>query len=110
VIRTEPVLGMFNAEIVDASEDMMTMDEGCLTWPGLVLTITRPQVIRIRYATPTGERFTKKYQDMTARIIQHELDHIRGIPFGRHVPRLVLEMALKKAKKQGHKYRIGDVI
>lgn len=110
VIRTEPIMGMFNAEIVDSSEDMLEFDEGCLSWPGLSLSIKRPQVIRLRYTDPRGERFTKKYQDMTARIIQHELDHIKGIPFAARVSSLVLEMALKKAKKNGYNYSKKDVL
>ena len=81
-----------------------------MTYPGLIVKVKRPRIIRVRYASPTGEITTEKYQDMTARIIQHELDHLNGITLGNRVSRLHLEMAIKKAKKRGHNYRIGDLL
>ena len=109
-IRTEPVMGLFNVEIVDASKETTTLEEGCLSFPGIILKIKRPRVIRIRYTDPLGERQTVKFQDMTARIIQHELDHCNGIPFTNRVTPFQLERALKKAKKAGHEYLIGEVL
>lgn len=110
VIRTEPIMAFFNAEIVDISQETLDIEEGCLSFPGIRLSIVRPQVIKVRYSDPTGERKTAKFQDMTARIIQHELDHCNGITFGNRVSRLKLEQAIKKAKKEGHKYLINDLL
>lgn len=106
VLRTEPVMGMFNAEIVDASKEKEAYVEGCLSFPGLTLNIKRAKIIKVRYTDPLGERKTAKFQDMTARIIQHELDHCNGIPFGKRVTRFQLERALKKS---GKSYLISDV-
>jgi peptide deformylase len=47
---------------------------------------------------------------MTARVIQHELDHMNGITLGQRVSRLVLELAIKKAKKTGRNYVVGDLV
>jgi len=110
VLRTDPVMAMFNAEIVDASPEKVTLEEGCLSFPGVLLKVERAQVIRVRYSDPLGNRKTAKFQDITARIIQHELDHVNGIPFGNRVSRLSLEQAIKKARKQGFKYLIGDLL
>jgi peptide deformylase len=110
VIRSDPVLAFFNAKIVDTSEEMLDLEEGCLTYPGLVLKIKRPRAIRVRFTDPLGETNTKKFQDMTARVIQHEMDHMQGLTFGHHVSRLQLEMAINKASKLGRHYLIGDLV
>lgn len=109
VLRTEPVMGMFNAEIVDASKEKETYDEACLSFPGLLLKIKRPKVIKVRYTDPLGERKTAKFQDMTARIIQHELDHCNGIPFTNRVTKFQLERVLEKVRKKGHHYLFNDI-
>src|SRR6185312_16434973 len=49
-LRTEPVMGMFNAEIVDASKEKEEYLEGCLSFPGLTLNIKRAKVIKVRYS------------------------------------------------------------
>jgi peptide deformylase len=110
VIHSDPVMGFFNAKIVDVSEEQIELEEGCLSFPGITLKITRPRVIRVRFADPLGNITTQKFQDMTARVIQHELDHCEGIVFGDRVSRLNLEIASKKAKKLGYNYNIGDLI
>lgn len=107
VIKSDPIQGFFNPIIVDQSDEQIEMEEGCLSYPGLILKIKRPQVIKVRYADPTGVVQTKKYQDLTARIIQHEIDHLNGVVFGSKVSRLQLERAIKKSNKN---YIIGDLI
>lgn len=109
VIRSDPIQGFFNAKIVDTSEEQVLLEEGCLSYPGLVLKVKRPKVVRIRYSDPNGEVKTSKFQDMTARIIQHEIDHVEGVVFTDRVSRLSLEMAIKKANKLGYKYKIGEL-
>jgi len=108
VIRSDPVQGFFNANVVDTSEEEVILEEGCLSYPGLVLKVKRPKLIRIRFSDPEGNTKTAKYQDFTARIIQHEIDHINGIVFSDRVSRLSLEMAIKKTNKKGYHYKIGD--
>ena len=111
VIRSDPVLGFYNPKIVDASEEITELEEGCLTFKGLIVKVKRPQVVKIRYADPTGVITTKVFQDMTARVIQHEMDHLSGLTFGSRISKLKMEMALKKLKKErGISYRIGDLI
>ena len=110
VIRSDPVLGFFNAKIVDTSEEELLMDEACLSYPGLTLKIKRPQVIRVRYQTPDAQFHTQVFQDMTARIIQHELDHVNGIVMSDRASKLQLEFAIKKANKNGQHYKMKDFI
>jgi len=109
VIRSSPVIPFFNPIITDTSEEEVEMEEGCLTFKGILVKITRPRVIRVRYTDPTGKTETKKFQDMTARVIQHEIDHLDGILFGSRAKDTHLEQAIRKAKKAGYSYLKGDL-
>lgn len=98
-LKSNPILVCFNPIVVDASTEQIEMEEGCLTFPGLVLKIKRPKIIKVRFTLPNGETRTEKFIGMTARIFQHENDHLDGILFTSKVSPLKLEMARKKLKK-----------
>ena len=89
----------FNPRIVQPSEMQIVLDEGCLTYPGLYVKIKRPQHVRVRFQTPNGETLTKQFTGMTARIFQHELDHLDGIVFYNKANRYHREQAMRKWKK-----------
>ena len=109
VIRCSPVLCCFNPIIVDTSIERIKMEEGCLSYKGLILNIERPKSIRVRFTLPNGETKTEKFTGMTARIFQHEYQHLNGEIFTNNLTRLELEMAIKKAnKKYETKYKISD--
>lgn len=88
----------YNPRIVQFSTAQMELEEGCLTYPGLLVKITRPKSIKVRFATPNGETTTRKFTGLTARIIQHELDHLNGIIFYNRANRYHREQALRKWK------------
>lgn len=100
-VRANPVLVCFNPVIVDEKSKEIEMEEGCLTFPNLVFKVKRPEAIKIRYQQPNGETVTQIYTGMTARIMQHEADHLDGILYIDYVSKLKLDMARKKAKKYG---------
>jgi peptide deformylase len=99
VAMANPILCCFNPKIVDVSEDEIYMEEGCLSYPGLYVKIKRPQVIRIRYTMPNGETVTGQFQDLTARVMQHELDHLDGICHLNRANKFHLDQAKNKMKK-----------
>lgn len=78
-IPAQPNIVMYNPIIVDKSEETMDLDEGCLTYPGLILKMKRSRIVKVRYAQPNGNVVTEKYTDHAARAIQHEIDHIDGL-------------------------------
>ena len=88
----------FNPKVVQESEMQVTLEEGCLTYPGLLVKIKRPQHVRVRFTMPTGEVVTKQFTGMTARIFQHELDHLDGVVFYSRANLYHREKALKKWK------------
>ena len=53
-------------------------EEGCLSIPGVVLKVKRPQKIRVRYLNEDNKIFEKEYSDLLARVILHETDHLKG--------------------------------
>lgn len=92
----------FNPKIVQPSEMVVTLEEGCLTYPGLLVKIKRPQHIRVRFTKPDGDTITKQFTGMTARIFQHEIDHLDGIIYYNKANRVHRDKALEK-------WRRGDV-
>jgi peptide deformylase len=89
---------IFNPTITNTSEEMVKMEEGCISFPNLFLKIKRPSDIRMRMTDMNGETITEKFYGLTARIIQHEYDHLYGINFTQRVPRFYLDKAMKKRK------------
>lgn len=95
----------FNPRIVWKSEAQVELEEGCLTYPGLIVKVTRPQHIRVRFSVPNGDTLTKQFTGMSARIFQHELDHLDGVLFYNKANRYHRETALKKWRR-GEKYKV----
>jgi peptide deformylase len=89
----------FNPRVVQPSEQQVILEEGCLTYPGLLVKIKRPQHVRVRFTMANGETRTDTFTGMTARIFQHELDHLDGIKFFDRANRYHKEQALKKWKR-----------
>ena len=90
---------LFNPRIVDISTELVELEEGCLTYPGLFVPIKRPRHVRVRYQQPNGETVTEKYTGMTARVILHELDHLNGETFYNKANRYHREKALRKWRR-----------
>lgn len=88
----------FNPRIVDTSDEEVLLDEGCLTYPALYVKIKRPKSIRIRFTNIKGQTETQKYTGMTARIIQHEMDHLDGKLFFNRASRYHRDSAFRKHK------------
>lgn len=71
----------YNPRIVDVSEATVVLEEGCLTYPGLLVKIKRPQHIKVRFETPNGDTLTKQFTGITARTFLHQLDYLDGIVY-----------------------------
>lgn len=89
----------FNPIIVSYIGDEIKMEEGCLSYPGLLLKIKRPSAIRVRYANFDGRIKTMQFEGVTARVFQHELDHLNGIRFTDRVNPLYRDSVRQKLKK-----------
>ena len=89
----------FNPMIISASEETVVMKEGCLTFPFVFLSITRPRKVVVKYTDENGELKEGHLDGMMSRIFQHEYDHMLGRNFTEKVSKLKMDMAKKKAFK-----------
>lgn len=99
-----PIMACFNPRIVDYSEESVLLDEACLSFPGIIMKVRRARAIRARFATPDGNTITRKFEGMTARVFQHELQHLDGEFFFAKSSRPKIEAALKRAARDGYQY------
>lgn len=100
---TEPasIIGVFNPLIVDYDQETVVYEEGCISYPGLFIKIKRPRGIRVRYRGWNGEADTVRYEGYTARVFQHEYDHLNGITYQTRANRYHLDQAKNfKAKAE----------
>ena len=102
VQRTGEFLAMFNPVVVHRSEREWVASEGCLSFPGVELTIGRPAVIEVKFQDQFGHEKTEYFEDIDAKCVLHEIDHLDGKTFKSYVSELKYNMALKKAKKWGY--------
>lgn len=89
----------FNPEVIEQHDPRVGM-EGCLTYPGLALDVSRPFTILARYQDASGTVVERSFEGLLARCFCHETDHVNGITFTSKVSRLKLDMAKKKMKKR----------
>jgi len=95
----------FNPIIISSSVEEETMKEGCLTFPFVFLSITRPRKVVVKYEDENGDLKEGSLDGMISRVFQHEYDHMLGKTFVDGVSKLKLDMAYKKAEKQMNRYR-----
>jgi peptide deformylase len=74
----EGPLPVVNPRIVDTSEKMSAMDEGCLSLPGINVRVSRPESIRVIFQDAEGEKHEKSFNGLYATALQHEIDHLKG--------------------------------
>ena len=70
-----------NPEIVRQSDQLATGTEGCLSIPGLVGDVERPDAVIVRGLNRQGNAMRIKADGWLARIFQHEIDHLNGVLF-----------------------------
>lgn len=70
-----------NPEILEQEGEPWVFEEGCLSIPGIREDVKREPWIKIRYYDEDWNEHVEEYDDIDARVIQHEYDHIEGILF-----------------------------
>lgn len=71
---------LINPEIIESSGEQ-TGDEGCLSVPGKVGTVTRPNYVRVRCLNEDMEEIEIEGEELLARALCHEIDHLKGIMY-----------------------------
>ena len=88
-----------NPEILWASDELFTYEEGCLSVPDIYDDVERPARVKLRYLNYDGDEIEEDAEGLYAVCIQHEMDHLEGVLFIDHLSRLKREKALQKLKK-----------
>jgi peptide deformylase len=96
--KTGPLF-MANPEIIEASDEDLTYEEGCLSLPEHYADVVRPAKITVRYLDRDGIRQELACEGLLATCVQHEMDHLDGILFVDHISSLKRNMILRKLLK-----------
>lgn len=91
-------LCLINPEILSAEGEGLSQ-EGCMSLPGIYLTIPRPNKVTVKYQDLEGETKTLTAEDLAAYCIQHELEHLNGILAIDHFSKLKRALYVKKILK-----------
>ena len=91
---------VFNPKILEYSTEQEVEKEGCLSYPGLWLSVKRSSVIKVEYQDSKGNTHEVAMSGLIARCFQHEYDHLDGICFVDKVSQLKLQLAMKKLRKK----------
>ena len=74
-------IAIINPKIISSSKKIIKAYEGCLSIPGIRGLVPRHKSIEVEFITREGEKLSLTLEDFTARIFQHEYDHLNGIVF-----------------------------
>lgn len=96
-------LVLLNPEIVWASDELETSEEGCLSIPDVYEDVTRPAQVRLRWLGLDGAVHEEEFGDRWAVCAQHELDHLNGrlfIDYLGAVKRTMITARMRKLKRE----------
>ena len=91
-------LVLINPEIV-VKEGSQTGEEGCLSIPGIREPVTRANKVKVVAYDVTGARQELDGEELLARAMQHEIDHLDGILFLNHLSTLKRDLIRRKIRK-----------
>ena len=92
-------LFLINPVISDASEEMATHEEGCLSIPEQYADIQRPARCTVTCLDRDGNEQVIRAEGLLATCVQHEMDHLNGILFVDHLSALRRKMLIKRVQK-----------
>ena len=89
-----------NAHIIETSDETDTMEEGCLSLPGVHEKVTRPSRIHVKYLDENFVEHDEWVDGFLARVMQHEFDHLEGKVFSDR---------LSPLRRQMNKNKLGNL-
>ncbi len=90
---------MADPELVSASAEMNTHDEGSPNLPGVSSKITRPATVTVAFTDHHGMRVRQEFVGLWATSVQHQIDHLAGRMYVVHLSKTKRDMLVKKARK-----------
>jgi peptide deformylase len=98
---------MVNPRIIEA-EGRVIAEEGCLSIPEIYADVARAERVVVEAEDVNGTPYRKEATGLTARAIQHEIDHLDGILFLDHLSLIKRQMLLAKWRRE-HKSDTGFI-
>jgi peptide deformylase len=95
----EKLMVLVNPEIIN-SEGEAVDEEGCLSLPGLYSDVKRSSKVTVKALNENGDPIEITKEGLTARALQHEIDHLNGILFIDKIGRMERQILLNKLKKK----------
>ncbi len=92
VDRDAPLGVLVNPVVEWRGDEQETMEEGCLSLPGVGVDVERPLAVRVRAVDERGEPLVVEASGLEARVIQHEIDHLDGV--------LIIDRTSRDQRKQ----------
>ena len=74
-------IAMINPKIISKSDETISIEEGCLSIPELREEVIRSESVQISYLDVNMKEHTVEADELFARVIQHEYDHLQGVLF-----------------------------
>jgi peptide deformylase len=96
-----------NPELLWASDETATYEEGCLSIPEYYEEVTRPAQVRVKYLDLEGKEQVLEANGLLATCLQHEIDHLNGVLFIDHISKLKRDRVIKKYAKAAKKAAEG---
>ena len=88
--------------VIEKKTGKTTWEEGCLSLPGILETVTRSAKISMRFFDRHGVEQSLDAEELLAVAIQHEYDHLEGILYIDHLSFLKKRMIKRKLEKEAH--------
>ena len=74
-------IAMINPKIISKSDETISIEEGCLSIPELREEVIRPKIVSVSFMDVNMKEHTIEADELFARVIQHEYDHLQGVLF-----------------------------
>jgi len=92
IVLINPMIVKSEGEVVD--------EEGCLSVPGIYSQVKRSSKVTVKALNENGDPIEITKEGLTARTLQHEIDHLDGILFIDRIGRMERQILLNKLKKK----------
>jgi peptide deformylase len=96
-----------NPEVIWASDEKATYEEGCLSIPEYYEEVERPKSVKVKFLDLDLKPQEIEADGLLATCLQHEIDHTNGVLFIDHISKLKRDMVMKKFKKAAKKTEGG---
>jgi peptide deformylase len=98
--KTPAPMTLINPEIIAASDEKATREEGCLSLPDQYAEVTRPAWVKVKYQDEHGAKKEIEGEGLLAACLQHEIDHLNGVLFVDYLSSLKRNILLRKLAKE----------